>query len=599
MEIELKKEKRHKPRKEAKTQGQEKALVEISLPFPKGIKISKEVVDIGEQGLSFRMSSNEGYFLPGTPLKHVAILDGGKKYITAAEVIYANKVEEDGNSYYRIGLQFVSQLKRKSLVHQNVLPYSLRPHRYAADEIIKNISKLISFTDSDGNSVNGTILNFSKYGAAFELEDTELILRISDIIENFKIIISDEVVYSGRVTVVNLQDKGNKILVGVSLFQAWLDVDKIFHLKRKADIEREMSTFVTSLSSTDKIAPMFKVEVSDLRYFLEGLKRRLDNEEANIRKESLEQQKIMEKYILETIEKLARTDISRSLETINKIVKDLPQEAHPIYKKYFQNQLQSLWLLAPFVDRIFRKPLGYAGDYEMANIIFRAGYEGDTLFGKLLNHYCCDLPPARAHRERVPYLLKKIDEHLEDSLKNNHGAARFMSIGCGPAKEIQQLITSRKNTDSSEVTLIDFDTEALYYCQERIRELKTLTNSAIKVGFINKTVSQIVKEPYSSSGGPGYDLIYCMGLADYLVTPVCQKLTVALHRWLKRGGRLIVSNIDAANEYRYPMEFGCEWYLFHRSKEQLREFVHGVSGSNNVIVESDPTGLNNFLVIQK
>ncbi len=595
MSVDLKREKRRSLRKKAVIQN--KILVEITLPFPKGLRVSKEVVDISEQGLSFKMGLEEGHFIPGTPFKDVAILDGHRRHTTSGEVIYVKKAKKDGNSYYRIGLQFVKRPNQRSFLPPSLLPYSLRPKRYEAEEI-KNISRLISFTDPDGNAVTGGLINFSKYGAAFELENSDIVLRISNTIDDLRIIIGDEIVYSGKATVVNLQHKDKKILAGVSLLEAWLDVNKVFNLQRRADVESDLSTFILGLSTTEKIDAHFKIAVADLRYFLEGLKQKLDEEETNIRKDNLEHQKTAEKYILETVEKLAHADISLALTTMNKIVGELSQESHAVYKRYFQQQLQALWLMAPFVERSVKKPLGYAGDYEMVNIIFRAAYEGDTLFGKLLNYYCCGLPPAVAHRNREPYLLRKIDECAESALKDNCGTVKILSVGCGPAKEIQELVKARKHGNNLEVTLVDFDIEALYYCQEKILELKALTNSAIKVNFIHKTVLQLIKETSHRKGDEKYDLIYCIGMADYLVLPTCQRLTKALYQSLKEGGQLIISNIDVSNEFRYPMEYGCEWYLFYRSKEELSKFATGLPRPRKIFVESDATGVNNFLVVR-
>jgi extracellular factor (EF) 3-hydroxypalmitic acid methyl ester biosynthesis protein len=596
MSVDLKKEKRRSIRKKAESR--DKIMVEITLPFPKGFRVSKEVVDFSEQGLSFKMTPEEGHFIPGTPFKDVAVLDGHRRHSTSGEVIYAKKVKKDGKSYHRIGIQFVSRPNQRSFLPPSLLPYSLRPKRYEAEEI-KNISRLISFTDPEGNTVTGSLINFSKYGAAFELENIDIVLRISYTIDDLRIIIGDEIVYSGKATVVNLQEKDKKFLAGVSLLEAWLDVNKVFNLKRRADVESELGTFISGLSTTEKIDAHFKIVVADLRYFLEGLKKKLDEEEINIRRDNLEHQQTAEKYILETVEKLAHADMSLALTTMNKIVGALSQESQAVYKRYFQQQLQPLWLMAPFVDRSVRKPLGYAGDYEMVNIIFRAAYEGNTLFGKLLNYYCCGLPPAVAHRNRVPYLLRKIDECGASALRDNRGTVKLLSVGCGPAKEIQELVKAKKHGSNLEVTLVDFDIEALYYCQEKILELKALTNNAIKVNFIHKTVLQLIKETAQRKGDSKYDLIYCMGMADYLVLPTCQRLTKALYQSLREGGQLIISNIDVSNEFRYPMEYGCEWYLFYRSKEDLSKFAAGLPKPKKIFVESDATEVNNFLVVQR
>lgn len=574
----------------------DKVTVEIILSYPKGLKIVKEISDISEHGLSFKMSDDEGYFLPGTPIKEMYISDGSKRYLAVGEVIYVKSFEEEKSNFFRIGVCFSSKSKLGISFRKGVNAYNLRPQRYDANEI-KNTSKFACFTDPHGNKLTSKIINFSKYGAAFELNDKEFIFRNSATIEDLQLIVGNEVVYSGKATVVKIRELNDRTIVGISFLQTWLDVDRILNLKNTADLENDLSSFITSLSSFNKVDPNFKIAIADLRQFLDGLKEKLDSEEQRIRSKNFEHRKILENQILETVERLVVNNLKYALSTINNIVSELPPDAHLIHKKYFQRFLQPLWMKAPFVKRAFTKPLGYAGDYEMINIIFRAAFEGDCLFGKLLNHFCCGLPPAQAHQARTSYLLTKIDNYIKKETDNQRKTIRLLSIGCGPAKEIQELIKINRG-DNLEVTLLDFDSEALYYCQERILELKVLTNSNIKVNFINKTVRQLIKESIKNSSILKQDIIYCMGLFDYLTAPVCQKLTSILYESLTDDGNLIISNIDAINEFQYPMEYGCEWYLFHRTKEELRDFASRIQ-AQTILTESDKTGLNNFLFIQR
>ena len=55
-----------------------------------------------------------------------------------------------------------------------------------------------------------------------------------------------------------------------------------------------------------------------------------------------------------------------------------------------------LLLSSPFLYRAYQKPLGYAGDYEMVNMIARDPYEGGSLFAKVVNLWFLSQWPARA-----------------------------------------------------------------------------------------------------------------------------------------------------------------------------------------------------------
>jgi hypothetical protein len=49
-------------------------FVAIPLPYPPGRKLRCEVLDISSTGLAFKLARDAPYFLPGTPLREVAIL---------------------------------------------------------------------------------------------------------------------------------------------------------------------------------------------------------------------------------------------------------------------------------------------------------------------------------------------------------------------------------------------------------------------------------------------------------------------------------------------------------------------------------------------
>ena len=67
-------------------------------------------------------------------------------------------------------------------------------------------------------------------------------------------------------------------------------------------------------------------------------------------------------------------------------------------------------LCSPFAYRTYQKPLGYAGDYEMVNMLLRNPQEGSSVFAKVLNVWFLAQPPAQAHRNRIQYLTQKLME---------------------------------------------------------------------------------------------------------------------------------------------------------------------------------------------
>jgi extracellular factor (EF) 3-hydroxypalmitic acid methyl ester biosynthesis protein len=589
-------EKRLRPRKQINPK--EKAHVEITLPYPRGMKIVKEILDMSEKGLSFRMPVEEGSFLPGTPLHEVTVLNGGKPHKTTAEVIYVTKFSGNEGLNYRVGIQLKQDNSKRALLSRKSFPERPRPQRYDA-RTAGNITKLVSFKDVSGNEQVGVLANFSKYGIAFELQENNLIFRISDAIENFRVIINDQLVYHGKVTIVNLRETAGRLLVGTTLNDAWLDVEKIFFLEKKADVENDFQQFHLTLRTTDKVDYRFKALTADIRFCLENLKKKLDDEEAKIQDESLENKLAAEGFILKAAESATYERIDSLLTSVDRLIKDFSEEEHAIHKSYFQQHVLYLLLLSPFIHRVYTKPLGYAGDYEMMKMIYRNNYEGASLYAKFMNKYTCYIPPAQANRNRIPYLLKAISSTVS-GVTQYQSNANIMSVGCGPAIEVQEFIRQQnKNTDRCHFTLVDYEPEVLFYCQEKVLELKAELKASPAVNYLNKSVRELIKEaPVLKKKLPKQDLIYSSGLFEYLTDSTCARLIEIMMGFLNEKGRLIIGNYGPANKYRCYMEYGGEWYCLHRSKRDMTKLADGLT-ARKIYCETDPTKIINFLVIEK
>ena len=53
------------------------------------------------------------------------------------------------------------------------------------------------------------------------------------------------------------------------------------------------------------------------------------------------------------------------------IVNSFETDLHGPHEAYLRRHLHPLLLCSPFAYRTYQKPLGYAGDYEMVNMIVR------------------------------------------------------------------------------------------------------------------------------------------------------------------------------------------------------------------------------------
>ncbi|HEY5357118.1 MAG TPA: class I SAM-dependent methyltransferase [Streptosporangiaceae bacterium] len=263
-----------------------------------------------------------------------------------------------------------------------------------------------------------------------------------------------------------------------------------------------------------------------------------------------------------------------------------------VASRYFHERFGPLIDLSPFAARCFSKPLGYAGDFEMMNMIYRNESLGRTIFGRSLSRLVLDSDAGRAVRHRVQYLADKIEAAVTRS--EQHRPARILSVAAGPAMEIQHLL--RKDpallrAGCTEISLIDQDARALGHARERIEALAAQAGVEVTLRCINTSIRAVIVEGVDDS----YDLVYSAGLFDYLKDRAARAAGARLVAALAPGGHAVIGNFDVVNPTRPFMELVLDWPLYHRSADDLRS-LFGDLGSG-MAVEREAAGVNLFAVI--
>jgi extracellular factor (EF) 3-hydroxypalmitic acid methyl ester biosynthesis protein len=274
-------------------------------------------------------------------------------------------------------------------------------------------------------------------------------------------------------------------------------------------------------------------------------------------------------------------------------------ELLPFHRTYAKRQLHPLVLCSPFAYRTFHKPLGYAGDYEMVNMILRDPVEGGSLFAKSVNVWFLMQAPAAAHRNRIRHLTRRLIEETRQRQKLGQ-AMRVFDLGCGPAAEVQQFLSDDPISDHASFTLLDFNDETLTYTDNILKDLKRRFGRRTEIELIKKSVHQLLKEEGKATTNQArFDFIYCAGIFDYLSDRICKRLMNIFYAMLKPGGLLIGTNVDASNPARNGMEYLLEWHLIYRSQAQLRALFPDDAPAGSARIGSDETGLNHFIEVRK
>lgn len=237
---------------------------------------------------------------------------------------------------------------------------------------------------------------------------------------------------------------------------------------------------------------------------------------------------------------------------------------------------------SPFLRRALEKPLGYAGDFEMMNMLYRDPWEGETPLGRALNVCFTNEPAAVANKNRIAYLGELIYRRASND------RIRIASIGCGPAKEIEVLLRESPELGPRlDITLVDQEQLALDQCARTIPSAWRCKAS----------LRQLLSDGWPGSG-EYFDLIYSAGMFDYLSPRFFVAVSRSLFQAVAPTGELVIGNVAAHNPSRWIMEYFADWCLIHRTPKELAEFGTRLSATTSW-VDAEPSGINLFLHIVK
>ncbi len=460
---------------------------------------------------------------------------------------------------------------------------------------------LVTCRNSLGAPVRATPIRLSRYTALLEIYNPHSILQLSEVLAEFRINIGERCVYAGRGVVSSIVNTGIMVMCEVTLDDGWLDVDLFSPIAQPERLREEFQGFISNWRRLQSISSDFKVAVADFQMLLTELRRWLDQVELGVRSEPVGVRAEMERRVLTALEHRIVNEANEWFGRFDSVAEQVDEELRPAHRAYARRQIHPLVMCSPFVYRTFHKPLGYAGDYEMVNMILREPHEGATLFAKLVNALFLQNPPAQAHRNRILHLRNRLLQEVKRVAATGR-RARIFNLGCGPAREIQHFIAEHPESDEAEFVLADFNAETLGFARATLEELRTRHRRQTGLQFVEKSVHQLLKEAARSPAGDlagGFDFVYCAGLFDYVSDRVCRRLIELFHHMLSPDGLLLVTNVDAAKPFRHSMDYLLEWHLIFRNRAQMLALLPDNLPVREHQVLADPLQVNLYLEARK
>lgn len=460
------------------------------------------------------------------------------------------------------------------------------------------ISESIKFRNSQGVEARGTILKISRNQIIFETYNPYAIVQLSEVLEDIEILRSGKNFSIGKAVVSGLINTGLILVISATLVDSFARDSEVVDF---TNIDEIFGKFIFDWQQSDeKIPDGFRLSVNKMNSFLTETSRWVENTNINNNKtKNLNfENEIVDKMAISFLPKLS--ELLGNFENEAAKIENFPDKiSKEICKLYSQRELHPLMMQSPFFNRCLCKPLGYAGDYEMVNMMLRDPHEGEVIYSKLINIFLLGRGPAEAHRNRIDILFEKIKETALKAYKEGR-KAKIFNFACGPAIEVQRFIELEELSENCEFNLLDFSKPTLDYTENAIEKSKQKSGRKVEVKYIHKSAHEALKEATKinlskSDENNNFDLVYCAGLFDYLSDKVCSKLLELFFFQLKPGGNLLATNVHINQPTKALMEYLMEWYLTYRDEKGFLKLIN----AKNKKVYADKTGWNIFLDVYK
>ncbi len=375
----------------------------------------------------------------------------------------------------------------------------------------------------------------------------------------------------GEITRTEQTQTGTK--VGIRLRDC-IDISQLVTKYQEILIRADIDAFASD-NINSGVAADYRLMASDVLHLLRSFRANLDQ---------FDQQKLTadaEAEILATCEERILPTWREQWQRANALVEpimDQPLELRAT-KRFTELVLTPEFMAGAIWNRSYVKPLGYPGDFKIMSMVYDWQREGKTLYEKLSHRLGLDV--AECIATRMTDMRGAIAQAIlsAPAATTESRPVRIASLGCGPAREVIDYLAVADLPRRADFTLIDQDHEALTSAYERSYPAVVRHGGRTSVSCLNASFVQLLRGELFEKLPP-QDLIYTVGLIDYLVPKRVKSLVNTLYSNLAVGGTLIVGNMHrCAGSNLWPMEFITDWNILYRDAQDMAAFAAGLPGA--------------------
>lgn len=424
--------------------------------------------------------------------------------------------------------------------------------------------------------------NLSMTGAAFQSIKTDGWDEHMGVEVPFELRLGDDKLYAGAGLIRRVEPHGSRTTVALEFTTGYLDIPAM--VTKHDDLLLAHALANPNFGTSEGILPDFVHLCTEIVNTFRSYKEVLEAFEARLTATGEERDtKLLEALIAceERIVPQWKELWYRGSDILEPIWADAKMlEAH---KRYAERVLTPDFMPGAVMRRCYEKPLGYPGDYQIMNYVYEWKRVGNTPYEKLLHRIGIETGACVGTRLRMTQdiLRARIAEKPDETTPLN-----IANLGCGSAYEIYDYLKIKHLPRPINVTLIDQDQGALSHAYENAYREVVRHAGRAKLKCLQASFAQLLKAGALFKTLPPQDVIYSLGLFDYLSHRRAKALARDLYAQVAPGGKLIIANVKVGRETcQWPLDLITDWGLVYRTEQDMRNMYEGLDIENVEVIE--------------
>lgn len=451
-----------------------------------------------------------------------------------------------------------------------------RAERFKPDDLFKEAVPSVLL----GNE-RAALKNLSITGAAFQSHTHEGWDGRLGSEMPFELRVGEDMLFAGAGRVRRIEPHGNRTTVAVEFTTGFLDIPALVTDHDNLLLTRALAD--PAFGTSEGILPEFVQLCTEIVNLFRSYKQILESFEARLTATGRErEQKLLEALIAceDRIVPQWKELWYRGSDVLEPVWKDPQMLAR--HKRYAERVLTPDFMPGAVMQRCYEKPLGYPGDYQIMNYVYEWQRVGNTPYEKLLHRIGIETGACVGTRLRMTQKILRDFIAVEPGDK----PINIANLGCGSAYEIYDYLKIDQLPRPLNVTLIDQDQGALSHAYEHAYREVVRHAGRAKLQCLQASFAQLLKAGALFNTLPPQDVIYSLGLFDYLSHRRARALAHDLYAQVAPGGKLIIANVKQGRETcQWPLEFVTDWSLVYRTEADMRAMYEGLDIQNVQVIE--------------